>query len=290
MTTTSLPLDLPSFEYVRKLVHDSSAIALEPNKGYLVESRLLPLARQRGLLSVRELVAQLKSGPFGALHRQVVEAMTTNETSFFRDLHPFEALQKDVLPPLLLARSPRKTLTIWSAACSSGQEPYTIAILLRERFPQLVDWNLQIIGSDLSQQILDRAACGNYAQHEVNRGLPASLLVKYFQKSELHWQIKPEIRKMVRFVRINLIEDWPALPVIDVIFLRNVLIYFTPDTKRQILQRVARQMSSDGALFLGGAETTLGIDAEWERVNHGKTATYRPCHTTKPGRSEASTA
>jgi chemotaxis protein methyltransferase CheR len=290
MSTTTLPLDLPSFEYVRQLVHDSSAIALEPNKGYLVESRLLPLARQKGLPSVRELVAQLKSGPFGALHRQVVEAMTTNETSFFRDLHPFEALQKAVLPPLLTARSARKTLTIWSAACSSGQEPYTIAILLRERFPQLTDWNVQIIGSDLSQQILDRAACGNYSQHEVNRGLPASLLVKYFQKSELHWQIKPEIRKMVRFLRINLIEDWPALPVIDVIFLRNVLIYFTPDTKRLILQRVARQMAADGALFLGGAETTLGIDTDWERVNHGKTATYRPAHTTKPDRREASTA
>jgi chemotaxis protein methyltransferase CheR len=276
MSTSTLPLDTPTFEYVRKLVHERSAIALESNKEYLVESRLLPLARQRGLASIRELVTQLKADPESALHNQVVEAMTTNETSFFRDLYPFEALQREVLPSLIEARSARKSLTIWSAACSSGQEPYSIAILLRERFPQLKDWNVQIIGSDLSQQVLDQAACGIYAQHEVNRGLPATLLVKYFQKSELHWQIKPEIRKMVRFLQVNLIESWPPLPMVDIVFLRNVLIYFTPDTKRLILRKMARQMAGDGALFLGGAETTLNIDSRWERINHGKTATYRP--------------
>ncbi len=157
MSTATLSLDPPGFEYVRKLVHDHSAIALEPGKEYLVESRLLPLARQRGLTSVRELVGQLRAGPPGALHTQVVEAMTTNETSFFRDLHPFEALRKDVLPPLVAARSARKALTIWSAACSSGQEPYTLAILLPEHFPQLRDWHVQIIASDLSRPILGRA-------------------------------------------------------------------------------------------------------------------------------------
>jgi chemotaxis protein methyltransferase CheR len=275
MSSATLPLDLTNFEYVRKLVHDHSAIALESNKEYLVESRLLPLARQLSLSSVCELIMQLRARPLGPLHTQVVEAMTTNETSFFRDLHPFEALRKDVLPPLLAARRAQKTLTIWSAACSSGQEPYTIAMLLREHFPELGNWNLQIIGSDLSQQMLDRAEEGCYTQHEVNRGLPAAMLIKYFQKSGLSWQVKPEIRRIVRFVRVNLIGRWPALPSIDILFLRNVLIYFTQDTKRQILKGVRRQLAADGTLFLGGAETTLGIDSAWERVNHGKTGSYR---------------
>ena len=287
MSTTTLPLDSPSFDYVRKLMHEQSAIALEPGKEYLVESRLLPLARQMGLPSVRELVTQLRTRPMGAVHVQVIEAMTTNETSFFRDLHPFEALRKDVLPPLLEARAARKSLTIWSAACSSGQEPYSIAIVLREHFPQLRDWNVQIIASDLSQPMLDRAALGQYTLQEVNRGLPAALLVKYFQKSGVLWQVKPDTRKLARFVRMNLIERWP-LPVCDVIFLRNVLIYFTADTKRQILRQIRRQLAPDGALFLGGAETTLGIDKGWERVNHGKTASYRQAFTAQPTRGALS--
>lgn len=275
MTAATLPLDSQSCEYVRRLVHDHSAIALDASKNYLVESRLSPLALQMGLPSPSALVSELRGQPFGDLHARVVEAMTTNETSFFRDVHPFEALRKDVLPPLVAARSARKALTIWSAACASGQEPYTIAILLREHFPQLRDWNLRILASDLSQQMLDRAASGVYTQHEVNRGLPAALLVKYFQKTGLQWQVKPEIRQCVRFERINLIEPWPPLPTIDVLFLRNVLIYFAADTKRQILGKVRRTLALDGALFLGGAETTLGIDDCWERNNHGKTASYR---------------
>jgi len=275
MTTATPPLDLTSFAFVRKLVHDHAAIALEQDKNYLVESRLSPLARQLGLCSLHELVSQLRTRPFGDLHAQVVEAMTTNETSFFRDVHPFEALRKDVLPPLLAARSARKTLTIWSAACSSGQEPYTIAILLREHFPQLKDWNVQIHASDLSQQMVERAQTGIYTQHEVNRGLPAALLIKYFQKCGLQWQINPDLKRVVKFAQINLIQSWPRLPTVDVVFMRNVLIYFTPETKRQILGQIRKQLAPDGALFLGGAETTLGIDRLWERVDHGKTATYR---------------
>jgi chemotaxis protein methyltransferase CheR len=275
MSTTTLSLDRPSFEYVRKLVHDHSAISLEAGKDYLVEARLLPLTRQMGLPSLRELVIQLRDKPFGALHVQVVEAMTTNETSFFRDLHLFEAMRKDVFPALVAARSMRKTLNIWSSACSSGQEPYTIAMLLREHFSELRDWNVRIIASDLSQKMLTRAELGEYSQHEVNRGLPTALLIKYFQKSGLHWQIKPEIRKLVQFVRINLIDPWPPLPAFDVVFMRNVLIYFTPVTKQQILAKVRRQLAPDGALLLGSAETACGIDDGWERVNHGKSTSYR---------------
>jgi chemotaxis protein methyltransferase CheR len=274
--SAALPATDPqSCEYVRRLVHDHSAIALDASKNYLVESRLSPLAIQLGLPSVAALVSELRSRPFGDLHARVIEAMTTNETSFFRDVYPFDALRTEVLPPLIAARAGRKTLSIWSAACSSGQEPYSIAILLREHFPQLRDWNVGIIASDLSQQMLDRAAAGTYSQLEVNRGLPASLLVKHFTKSGLHWQLKPEIKQWVRFEKINLIEPWPQLPPIDVMFLRNVLIYFAPEIKRQILAKVRRQLSPDGSLFLGGAETTMGIDDAWERINHGKTASYR---------------
>jgi chemotaxis protein methyltransferase CheR len=275
MTVASLPLDSATFEYVRKLVLDRAAIALEPTKEYLVEARLLPLARRLGLASLRDLVASLREQPFGDLHAQVVEAMTTNETSFFRDIYPFEALKRDVLPALIAARQASRRLRIWSAACSSGQEAYSIAMILAEYFPELEGWNIQIHGSDLSQQVLERAIAGRYTQLEVNRGVPASLLLKYFEKSGAHWQIRPTISRRVRFVRMNLIDPWTAVPACDIIFLRNVLIYFTPDTKRTILARVRRHLDPGGTLFLGGAETTLGIDNAWQRVSHGKASTYR---------------
>lgn len=269
-------LDAPSFDYVRKLVHDHSAIALEASKEYLVESRLMPLAKQRGLSSIKDLVAQLRDRPYGKAHAEVVEAMTTNETSFFRDVHPFEAFKSIVIPGLLVARAARRSLSIWSAACSSGQEPYTIAMLLLEYFPMVRDWNVEIVATDLSQQMLDRAMKAEYSQLEVNRGMPAQFLVKYFQRVGLHWQVKPEVRRLVRFVKANLIEPWPSLPACDVIFMRNVLIYFTLETKRAILTRVRKQLAADGTLLLGGAETTLGIDDGWRRANHGKTSTYHP--------------
>jgi chemotaxis protein methyltransferase CheR len=275
MSTAAPILDPPTFEYVRKLVLEHSAIALEPTKDYLVESRLAPLARQNGLASLGDLVARLRGQPYGELHAAVVEAMTTNETSFFRDIHPFEALKKDVLPQLVAARSHCKSLNIWSAACSTGQEAYSLAILLAEHFPQLADWNVQIIASDLSQQVLERARAAEYTQLEVNRGLAASLLVKHFEQDGLRWRVKPEIRRRVRFLRLNLIQPWPYLPTFDVVFLRNVLIYFTPETKRQLLRQLQRRMAGDGVLFLGGAETTLGIDDSWERVCHGKASSYR---------------
>jgi chemotaxis protein methyltransferase CheR len=275
MTAASATLDQPTFDFVRKLVQDSSAITLESGKEYLVESRLMPLAKLHGLASLKDMVAQLKAKPLGTLHTQVVEAMTTNETTFFRDIHPFEALKTTVVPELIAARAARRTLNIWSAACSSGQEPYTIAMLLMENFPVLRDWNVQIVATDLSQQMVDRARQGLFTQLEVNRGLPAQLLVKYFQRAGLSWQIKPEVSRWLKFQKANLIDPWPALPTMDIVFMRNVLIYFTPDTKRTLLGKLKKQLAPDGTLFLGGAETTLGIDDGWKRVNHGKTSTYR---------------
>lgn len=276
MSTMTPTLDQSTFDYIRKLVQDHSAITLEPGKEYLVESRLMPVARQYGHNSLVDLVALLHGKPFGPLHADVVEAMTTNETSFFRDIHPFEALRTTVLPELAAARRTRRTLNIWSAACSSGQEPYSIAMLILDHFPELKDWQLQIHATDLSQRVLDRAQRGVFSQMEVNRGLPAQLLVKYFHRDGLHWLVKPEVRRFVRFQRMNLIENWPLLPPMDLVFMRNVLIYFTPETKRSILARVRKQIATDGTLFLGGAETTIGIDDAWQRINHGKTSTYKP--------------
>lgn len=268
-------IDATSLAYIRKLVLDCSAIALEESKGYLIESRLTPLARKHGHTLLTDLITHLRRTPHGALHEQVVDAMTTNETSFFRDMHPFDALKGFLLPELIERRGKHRKLNIWSAACSSGQEPYTISILLRENFPELAAWDVTIHATDLSREMLDRAAAGSYNQAEVNRGLPAPLLVKHFDRQGLNWIIKPELRKPVRFQSLNLAAAWSALPTMDIVFMRNVLIYFTPDTKRAILDKVYRQLAPDGTLLLGGAETTLGLNDQFERVVLGKTTVYR---------------
>lgn len=263
-------------DYIRELVLKESAIVLDPSKGYLVETRLSPVARQHGMRSLDELVETLTRRPNPELRRQVVEALTTNETSFFRDLHPFEMLRAAVLPELLNRRVTQRTLTIWSAACSTGQEPDTISILLREHFPQLSNWRVKIMASDLSQQVLERAKEGVFSQNDVNRGLPAPQLVKYFTREGTSWRIKDEIRRTVEFFPMNLIGTWPPLPTVDVIFLRNVLIYFDTPTKQMILDRARRQLPADGYLFLGGAETTLNLHDGFQRLQHERGVCYRP--------------
>lgn len=269
-------MNVNAFEYICNLVRDKSAIVLEPNKTYLVESRLSPVARANGLGSIDELVDALRRPGATRLTQAVVEAMTTNETSFFRDLHPFDALKSVIIPGLIAKRSTERTLNIWSNACSSGQEVYTIAMLLKENFPELGGWKVRLIASDLSTQILDKAREGVFNQTEVNRGLPMPMLLKYFQKNGLTWQIKEEIRKMVEFRQVNLVEAFPQLPNMDVVFLRNVLIYFSPETKRDILAKVRRVMRPDGCLFLGGAETTMNLEVPFEREQAGKATYYRP--------------
>ncbi|MCC6510601.1 MAG: protein-glutamate O-methyltransferase CheR [Pirellulaceae bacterium] len=280
MTTATATLTGSSFTFISDLVRERSAIVLEPGKSYLVESRLSPVAREQGLHSVDELVDALRRPGAQALTRKVVEAMTTNETSFFRDLHPFEALKTSILPELINNRARERTLSIWSNACSSGQEVYTIAMILREHFPQLTGWKVRLIASDLSTQILAKARQGIFNQTEVNRGLPLPMLLKYFQKSGLTWQVKDEIRNMVEFCEINLVEAWPVLPPMDVIFLRNVLIYFSPETKKEILGKARQVLRPDGYMFLGGAETTMNLDSAFDRVTVGKATCYRigkPC-------------
>jgi len=258
------------FQFVRHLVHDQSAIAIEDGKEYLVQARLGPLVRREGLDSVGELVDRLRTGA-PALRDDVVEAITTNETSFFRDAHAFAALRDEIVPRLL--KDATSGLRIWSAAASTGQEAYSIAILLREHFPNALE--ATILGSDLSGEVLRRASHGRFTQLEVNRGLPARLLVKYFDRHGLEWQVAERVQRMVTFRKLNLARPLPALPPMDIVLLRNVLIYFDSDTKAAVLRQVARVLRPGGYLFLGSAETTYGIDARWERVEVGRSVFYR---------------
>lgn len=271
-----MALSASSFDYVRDLVMAQSAIVLERGKEYLVESRLAPVAKRLGHESLESFISHLRAAPLNGVHRQVVDAMTTNETSFFRDLHPFETLKKVLLPEMLHRRAAERTLRIWCGAASSGQEPYSLALLLREFFPQLITWRVQLLATDLSQDILEKARQGIYSQFEMNRGLPATMLVKYFLKVGAdQWRLRDEVRAMIEFQELNLAKPFPYLPLFDFVLLRNVLIYFDAETKRSILGKVRRAMAPDGYFFLGGAETTLNLDDKFESVTHGKTVVYR---------------
>lgn len=270
------------FDFVRTLVRDRSGIVLEDAQTYLIESRLNPVAKESGLASVDALVARLRREPPNGLHRQVVEAMTTNETSFFRDLKPFDLLRTRLLPELLERRVRQRRLTIWCGACSSGQEPYTIAMVLREHFPALGSWQVRIVGTDLSAEMLARARSATYSQHEVNRGLPAPLLLKYFDKAGVAWRVKPVLREMVEFRELNLLEPFHGIGQADIVFLRNVLIYFDLATKRDILTRVRRTLALDGYLYLGGAETTLNLDEHFEPAFPERIACFRQRTARRP--------
>ncbi len=262
------------FEYVQELVYKRSAIVLDAGKEYLVEARLSTVARDEGFASIDHLVAELRRTRANDLHRKVIEAMTTNETAFFRDVHPFEALRLQLIPELMQRRGAQRQLTIWCAACSSGQEPYTIAMLLREYFPALAGWQVRILGTDLSIEVLERAKAARYRQAEVNRGLPATFLVKYFRRQNVEWQMVDDIRSAVEFRELNLNEAWSGVPTCDLVFMRNVLIYFDVETKKAILAKLRRVLRPDGYLFLGGAETTMNLDDTYQRLALPKSGCY----------------
>ena len=269
------------FNYIADLVRKQTGIVLETGKEYLVESRLAPMARREGFGSLQELVARLRVGSGNGLGRRITEALTTNETLFFRDIAVFDAFTKSMMPSLLAKRAQERKLNIWCAACSSGQEPYSLAMLIREELPQVAGWTLRLLASDLSTEMIRRAQAGRYTQLEINRGLPARYLVRYFSRDNLDWEISPSIRRAVEFFQHNLTEPWPPLPPMDVIFLRNVLIYFDVETKKQILKKVARSLRADGFLVLGGAETTLQISDLFERVGYNQAGYYRLRATTE---------
>lgn len=263
------------FALVAKLLRERSAIALEPGKEYLVESRLSPVATRHGV-TLAEYIARLRN-PLASrqLMDEVIEAMVTTETSFFRDVFPFDTLRKKVLPLLIEARRSERKLAIWCAAAASGQEPYTIAIILREYFPELRHWNITLLATDLSRTMVERCQAGVFSQLEVNRGLPAPLLMKYFHQQGNTWTIHEDIRSLLQCRQMNLISPWPDLPLFDLIFLRNVMIYFEVETKRVILQRMQRILKPDGYLILGGAETTLNLCDGFSRVEEWKSGYFR---------------
>ena len=261
------PLD---FDYVRQLVREHSALALGEGKAYLVEARLARLVERERLGSVSELVQRLRAAP-AELTQDVVEAMTTNETSFFRDVHPFDALRDEVLPHAI-AQASGRPIRIWSAACSTGQEAYSVAMLAVDHFPTA---DISILATDLSRDVLARATHGTFSQLEVNRGLPVPLLIKHFEREGAGWRAKPEIRRLVEFRQLNLSRPWPSLPTMDIVLLRNVLIYFDTEAKRAVLSQARRVLAPQGVLLLGGAETTFGLDEGWERVQLGRTSVYR---------------
>ena len=247
------------YDYLRKSLKERSGLMLSADKQYLVESRLLPVARRAGLGNLSELVTALKRDNAAALMTAVVEAMTTNETFFFRDKTPFEHFRTTIIPALMGSRSNSRCLRIWCAAASTGQEPYSLAISLKEMGAQFEDWRIDILATDLSNEVLERARQGIYSQFEVQRGLPIQMLVKYFTQTGDMWQAVPEIRSMVQFHKLNLLSDFSHLGWFDLIFCRNLLIYFDQQTKIDMLDRLARVVAHDGYLILGASETVLGL-------------------------------
>ncbi len=247
------------FAYFIKHIYDQTGLVLGPDKMYLIESRLAPLARKWNVATIDLLVGQLRSTRDPNLQRDVVDAMMTNESFFFRDGKPFDQFRQLILPNLLQSRAAKKSFRIWCAAASTGQEPYTLAMILKEEAAKLAGWRVEIVGTDISHEALERAKSGMYTQFEVQRGLPIQLLVKYFKQQGDRWAIAPELRQSVQYRSFNLLSEFASLGSFDVVFCRNVLIYFDQKTKGNILDRMAKQMPADGVLYLGGAETVLGV-------------------------------
>ena len=264
----------PEFSFVADLVRREAAIVLEAGKEYLVEARLAPLARAAGVPGVNEFVRLVRQGAQPTHRWAIVEALTTNETSWFRDAAVFEGFRGELLPRLLQQRSPAQPLRIWSAAASTGQEAYSLAMMLTDELPPA--WRFEILGTDISKEVLDRARAGQYSQMEMNRGLPARHLVRFFQRHGTGWLVDDRLKSHVQFREINLAGSLIGLPRFDVVFMRNVLIYFDLPTKQSILHRVRRLMAPDGYLILGTAETTRGIDEEFEQNRFGGLSAYRP--------------
>ncbi|MEK7801143.1 MAG: protein-glutamate O-methyltransferase CheR [Pseudomonadota bacterium] len=252
-------MKVADFELYKSLLYDKSGLVITPDKSYLLDSRLTPVAKKWNYPSLEIMTLQLRAIPDQKLIKDIVEAMTTNETSFFRDTKPFQLFQETILPHMAEKRAGKKTLRIWCAACSSGQEPYSLAMILKDKEAQMKGWRFEIIATDLSEDILAQARKATYSQFEVQRGLPIQYLMKYFTQVGEAWQLKDEIKSMIKFSTFNLLDDMNRMGNFDVVFCRNVLIYFDEKTKGKILEKIAKQLENDGFLLMGGAETVLGI-------------------------------
>jgi chemotaxis protein methyltransferase CheR len=273
------------FEYLRKMLRERSGLVLSADKQYLVESRLLPIARRTGACGLGELVQKLKSADAEPLAVEVVEAMTTNESFFFRDKIPFDHFRETMLPALIAARAGERRIRIWCAAAATGQEPYSLAMMLEEMAAKLAGWRVEILATDLATEVLEKAKSGIYTQFEVQRGLPIQLLLKHFTQIGDMWQISPEIRAMVQYRPLNLLRDFSNLGSFDIVFCRNVLIYFDQDTKIAVLERLARVMAPDGFLTLGAAETVVGLTDAFKPIAD-KRGLYGPNRIAAPAVSE----
>lgn len=252
-------MKVADFELYKDLLYKQSGLVITPDKSYLLDSRLTPVAKKWNLASLDAMTLQLRSLPDQKMVKDIVEAMTTNETSFFRDMKPFQLFEDTMLPHMLKARASKKVLRIWCAAASSGQEPYSLAMILKEKANLMPGWRFEITATDISDEILETAKAGVYSQFEVQRGLPIQYLMKYFTQNAEKWQLKDDIRNMVKFSNFNLLHDVSRFGMFDIIFCRNVLIYFDEKNKGQILGRISTKLEKDGFLLLGGAETVLGI-------------------------------
>ena len=269
------PLTPEIYSALARWLLQHAGLVLEADKEYLVRARLGPVLQRHEFAGFDQLVQRLAAGSSRELLLEVIEAMVTTETSFFRDHHPFETLRTQVLPELIATRSGKRELNIWCAASASGQEPYSVAMLIREHFPELESWKVHLSATDISREMLKRSSEGRYSQLEVNRGLPATLLVKWFHQEGNHWRLDERIRRMVTFSQLNLTQAWPPMPAWDLVLLRNVMIYFEAESKVSILSRIARRMAPDGYLLLGGAETTFNLSDEWLRVENLKSGFYQ---------------
>ncbi len=261
-----------NYSYLQREVYRNSGIVLDETKQYLLEARLMPIVKRENLQTINDLCALMRATSKPQIVKDITEAMTTNETLFFRDSAPFKAMQEKLIPELLNQRKATKTLRFWSAASSSGQEPYSLAMLLLEM--GLEDWKIEILGTDISDQMVERARSGKYMQIEVNRGLPAPYLVKYFQRHGLEWQLKDQVLKFVKFKQFDLRQPINAGPF-DFVFCRNVLIYFDVETKKKILKQIANVMNHGATLVLGAAETTMGLSTSFERFSMNGANFYR---------------
>ena len=276
MVDTLAQLAAPDFDYFRALVGRLAAIELEDDKQYLVHARLTPVAAENGCRDLAELARRVRAEESGPLASRIIDALTTNETLFFRDGHPFEALRRSVLPALIERRRSLEKLAVWSAAASTGQEAYSFSMLLKEHFPQLAGWQVTLLGTDISTSAIRQARDARYSRIAINRGLAAQLMVRYFRHEKDWWTLRDDIRAMVEFREMNLAGYWPPLPVFDLIFLRNMLIYTSLETRRQILAKVRQRLAPDGYLLLGSTENLLQTPEGFASVDIDGSLFYRP--------------
>lgn len=269
-----MALSTDEFKFIAEMIFQQSAMVLDDKKKYLVDSRLTRVMNEEFLWTPAELIAKLKEPSGLKLRAKVVDAMTVNETSFFRDGHPFEELRQDILPNIIKSRAKEKQINIWCAASSTGQEPYSIAMTIKQHFPELASWRVKVTASDISDRVLDQARAGRYSQLEVNRGLNPTMLNKFFVRENDHWTASKDLKGILEFKKLNLAEPFVGLPKFDIVFIRNVLIYFNVETKKDIIAKIARVMRPDGVILLGTAETMLGISDEFERRSGSRSAVY----------------